>query len=191
VAKSVGYESAGTVEFLMDSDHRFYFLEMNTRLQVEHPVTEQVTGVDVVQEMLRIAAGEPLSVKQREVKVQGHAIEARITAQDPEKDFAPSTGAIKLWQAPGGPGVRVETHCFCGFEITPYYDPMLAKLIVTAPDREQAVRRLQGALREFGVDGITTNIPFLRKLVAHPSYIGGQVDTGFVPRFLAESGDEE
>lgn len=191
VAKSVGYESAGTVEFLVDAAHRFYFLEMNTRLQVEHPVTEQVTGVDVVQEMLRIAAGEPLSLKQRDVQLHGHSIEARITAQDPEKDFAPSTGEIKLWQAPGGPGVRLETHCYCGFSISPYYDPMIAKLIVTAPDRAQAVRRLQGALGEFQVEGITTNIPFLRKLVVHQRFLDGQVNTGFVPRFLAESEDEE
>jgi acetyl-CoA carboxylase biotin carboxylase subunit len=191
VAKAVGYENAGTVEFLMEPDHRFYFLEMNTRLQVEHPVTEQVTGIDIVQEMLRIAAGEPLSIKQREVRAQGHSIEARITAQDPEKDFAPSTGPITRWQAPGGPGVRVETHCYSGLQITPYYDPMIAKLVVTAPDRDQAVRRLQGALREFRVEGITTNIPFLRKLVTHQSYVEARVDTGFVPRFLAENDDEE
>jgi acetyl-CoA carboxylase biotin carboxylase subunit len=191
VAKSVGYYSAGTVEFLLDSDMHFYFLEMNTRLQVEHPVTEQVTGVDVVQEMLRIAAGETLSVKQRDVKIEGHSIEARITAQDPERDFAPSTGPITRWQAPGGQGIRVETHCYCGYTVSPFYDPMIAKLVVTARDRAQAVVRLQGALNEFRIDGITTNIPFLRKLVTHPGYVEGQVNTGFVPRFLAESGDEE
>lgn len=187
VAKAVGYQNAGTVEFLVDSDFRFYFLEMNTRLQVEHPVTEMTTGVDLVHLMLKIAAGEPLPMKQKDVVTQGHSIEARITAQDPEKDFAPSTGMITKWNAPGGNGVRIDTHCYAGFPVSPYYDPMIAKVIVHAPDRQQAVKKLQTALFEFDIEGITTNIPFLRKLIAHPMYLEGQVNTGFVPRFLAET----
>jgi len=190
VAKAVGYTNAGTVEFLVDSDFHFYFLEMNTRLQVEHPVTEVTTGVDLVHLMLKVAAGEPLPFRQKDLVTSGHAIEARITAQDPERDFAPSTGVITKWNAPGGNGVRVDTHCYAGFTVSPYYDPMIAKLIVHAPNREMAVRKLQTALFEFDIEGITTNIPFLRKLVKHPMYIEDQVNTGFVPRFLAETENE-
>jgi acetyl-CoA carboxylase biotin carboxylase subunit len=189
VASAVGYQNAGTVEFLVDADFQFYFLEMNTRLQVEHPVTEMTTGIDLVHQMLHIAAGDPLPWKQRDIRVQGHAIEARITAQDPEQDFAPSTGLITRWCAPGGNGIRVDTHCYSGFVISPYYDPMIAKLIVYASNREKAVQKLQTALAEFEVEGITTNIPFLRKLIAHPLFVEGKVNTGFVPRFLAESDD--
>lgn len=187
VAKAVGYTNAGTVEFLVDSDFHFYFLEMNTRLQVEHPATEMTTGIDLVHLMLKVAAGEPLPMKQKDIAINGHAIEARITAQDPEQDFSPSTGRITKWNAPGGNGVRIDTHCYAGFTVSPYYDPMIAKVIVHAPTREQAVRKLQTALFEFDVEGITTNIPFLRKLIAHPMYLEGQVNTGFVPRFLAEA----
>ncbi len=189
VAKAVGYQNAGTVEFLVDGTGHFYFLEMNTRLQVEHPVTEAVTGIDVVQQMLRIAAGEPLPFRQKDVRIHGHAIEARITAQDPERDFAPSTGRIERWIQPGGLGVRVDTHVYAGFEVAPYYDPMIAKLIVSAEDRPAAVRRLRAALHDFHVDGIATNIPFLRKLVEHPQYEEGAVDTSFVARFLGETED--
>ena len=187
VAWSVGYQNAGTVEFLLDDDLNFYFLEMNTRLQVEHPVTEEVTGIDLVHLMLRVASGEKLPMKQEDIKLSGHAIEARITAQDPDKDFAPSTGKITGWRAPGGRGVRMDTHCYAGFTVSPYYDPMIAKLIVKAPTRPEAVARLLSALHEFEVEGITTNIPFLRRLVAHPDYLSGQFNTGFVPRFLAEA----
>jgi acetyl-CoA carboxylase biotin carboxylase subunit len=186
VAWSVGYQNAGTVEFLVDADNKFYFLEMNTRLQVEHPVTEEVVGVDLVHLMLRIAAGEKLELKQEEIRYKGHSIEARITAQDPDRDFAPSTGLITDWRPPGGRGVRMDTHCYAGFKVSPFYDPLLAKLIVTAKNREAAVQRLQSALHEFQVGGIQTNIPFLRKLVAHESYVSGDFSTAFVPKFLAE-----
>lgn len=184
VAQSVGYQNAGTVEFLVDSDNRYYFLEMNTRLQVEHPVTEEVTGVDLVHLMLKVTSGEPLPFTQADVRLQGHAIEARITAQDPDKDFAPSTGLITGWRAPGGRGVRIETHCYAGYSVSPFYDPMLAKLIVRGETRELAVRKLQAALHEFEVEGVATNIPFLRRLAASEEYQCGEFDTGFVPRFL-------
>lgn len=184
VAQSVGYENAGTVEFLVDKENNFYFLEMNTRLQVEHPVTEEITGIDLMQLMLRITDGEKLPIKQSDVKLTGHSIEARVTAQDPDKDFAPSTGCITRWIAPSGRGVRMETHCYAGFSVSPYYDPLLAKLIVWGETRADAVRKLRAALFEFEVGGIATNIPFLRRLVDHPQWIEGEFDTGFVPRFL-------
>jgi len=184
VAQSVGYQNAGTVEFLVDKENNYYFLEMNTRLQVEHPVTEEITGYDLVHMMLAIAAGEKLPITQKDVNLKGHSIEVRVTAQDPDKDFAPSTGCITHWVAPSGRGVRMETHCFAGFSVSPYYDPLLAKLIVTGRDRAEAVNKLRGALHEFEVGGIATNIPFLRRLVDHPQWIAGEFDTGFVPRFL-------
>jgi acetyl-CoA carboxylase biotin carboxylase subunit len=186
VSKSVGYFNAGTVEFLVDPDFNFYFLEMNTRLQVEHPVTEEIAGIDLVHTMLRVASGEKLPFTQAEVRLRGHSIEARVTAQDPDQDFAPSTGQITQWRAPSGRGVRMETHCYAGFTVTPFYDPLLAKLIVTAPDRSAAVAKLAGALREFEVEGIATNIPFLRRLVATDRYRQGDFDTGFVPEFLRD-----
>jgi acetyl-CoA carboxylase, biotin carboxylase subunit len=186
VAKSVGYENAGTVEFLVDANNDFFFLEMNTRLQVEHPVTEEVTGLDLVHLQLRVASGEKLGIKQSDVKLSGHAIEARVTAQDPERDFAPSTGCITDWRAPAGRGVRMETHCYAGFAVSPYYDPLLAKLIVRGNTRREAVRKLQTALHEFEVGGIATNIPFLRRLCATPEYESGEFSTAFVPAFLAE-----
>lgn len=188
VAQSVGYANAGTVEFIMDFEGKnFYFLEMNTRLQVEHPVTEEVTGLDLVKMQLAIAAGERLTLKQKDVVIEGHAIEARITAQDPDKDFAPSTGKITKWNAPGGRGVRMDTHVYAGFSITPYYDPMIAKLIVRGKDRAETVARLRTALHEFEVEGIQTNIPFLRRLIEHPDYIAGKVSTAFVGKFLQET----
>ncbi|MFW5697835.1 MAG: biotin carboxylase, partial [Fimbriimonadaceae bacterium] len=185
-ALSVGYTNAGTVEFLLDKDNNFYFLEMNTRIQVEHPVTEEVTGIDLVKEQIKIAAGEQLSLKQSDVELKGHAIEARITAQDPDRDFAPSSGRITKWAAPGFRGVRLDTHITAGFVVTPYYDPMIAKLIVKGEDRDDAVNLLAAALDEFEVEGIETNIPFLRRLVRHPDYRRGNVSTAFVPRFLEE-----
>ena len=185
VASSVGYQNAGTVEFLVDTDFNFYFLEMNTRLQVEHPVTEEVTGIDLVHLMLRTTAGEKLPYTQDDIQLKGHAIEARITAQDPDLDFAPSTGLITGWRMPMGRGVRMETHCYAGFSVSPYYDPMLAKLIVRGDTRAEAVAKLKVALDEFDVTGIATNIPFLRRLVVSPSYVAGQFDTGFVPKFLS------
>ena len=185
VALSVGYYNAGTVEFLVDTDFNYYFLEMNTRLQVEHPVTEEIAGIDLVHTMLRVASGEPLPFTQDEVTLTGHSIEARVTAQDPDKDFAPSTGCITKWQAPCGRGVRMETYCFAGLSVTPFYDPLLAKLIVRGKDRADAVTKLQAALAEFEVGGIATNIPFLRRLVASPGYVEGDFNTAYVPKFLA------
>lgn len=184
VAKSVGYSNAGTVEFLVDAENRYYFLEMNTRLQVEHPVTEEVVGIDLVHTMLKVASGETLPFRQEDVRLRGHAIEARVTAQNPDKDFAPSTGKITGWRAPMGRGVRMETHCYAGFTVSPFYDPMLAKLIVRGETREEAVTKLRTALREFEVDGIATNIPFLRRLCASEGYVSGEFDTGYVGRFL-------
>ncbi|MBS1710769.1 MAG: acetyl-CoA carboxylase biotin carboxylase subunit [Armatimonadetes bacterium] len=187
VAKQVGYSNAGTVEFLLDANGDFYFLEMNTRIQVEHPVTEMVSGLDLVQWQIRIASGEPLPFSQSDIQLTGHSIEARITAQDPDKDFAPSTGTLTRWDPPGFRGVRLDTHVYAGFTVSPYYDPMIAKLIVTAESRELAVRRLQVALDEFNVEGIQTNIPFLRRLVRHPDYVSGRVSTAFVGEFLQET----
>jgi acetyl-CoA carboxylase biotin carboxylase subunit len=184
VALSVGYQNAGTVEFLLDDDHNFYFLEMNTRLQVEHPVTEEITNLDLVHLMLRIASGEKLPITQDDVNLEGHSIEARITAQDPDKDFAPSTGQITEWVAPSGRGVRMETHAYAGFSVSPYYDPLIAKLIVKAPTRDQAVAKLAVALNEFQIGGIQTNLPFLRRLVVSDAYKAGEFDTSWVPRFL-------
>ena len=191
VAQSVGYTNAGTVEFLYDKSGSYYFLEMNTRIQVEHPVTEEVTGLDLVQWQLRIADGEKLSFSQKDVKLKGHAIEARITAQDPDQDFAPSTGKITRWDPPVHSGIRLDTHVYAGFSISPYYDPMIAKLIVHGKDRDDAVKKLKSALDEFQVEGIKRNIPFLRRLVASPEFTSGDVDTGFVGRFLAEPVVEE
>ena len=191
VASSVGYTNAGTVEFLYDDTGAFYFLEMNTRIQVEHPVTEAVTGLDLVRWQLRIAAGEALDFGQKDVQMKGHAIEARITAQDPDMDFAPSSGKITRWEPPGFNGVRLDTHVYAGYTISPYYDPMIAKLIVSGEDRAEAVNRLQAALREFNVEGIKTNIPFLRRLCASDEFVSGDVDTSFVGRFLAGPPEEE
>lgn len=187
VAKAVGYSNAGTVEFLVDKSGAFYFLEMNTRLQVEHPVTEMVTGLDLVQLQLGIARGEKLPFRQEDLNLEGHAIEARITAQDPDADFAPSTGKITKWNAPGGIGIRMDTHVYAGFSISPFYDPMIAKLIVYGRDRNETVARLRVALDEFEVEGVKTNIPFLRRMVRHPDYMKGEISTAFVPRFLEES----
>lgn len=187
VAKQVGYSNAGTVEFLLDARGEFFFLEMNTRIQVEHPVTEQISGLDLVQWQIRIANGEKLPFDQSGVKLQGHSIEARITAQDPDKDFAPCTGKITRWEPPGFRGIRLDTHAYAGFTVSPYYDPMIAKLIVTAETRELAVRRLQVALEEFNVEGIQTNISFLRRLVRDQRYVSGEVSTAFVGEFLQEA----
>lgn len=184
VAKSVGYQNAGTVEFLVDDKFNFYFLEMNTRLQVEHPVTEEVTGIDLMHLMLRTTSGEKLALTQKNVELNGHSIEVRITAQDPDNDFSPSTGTITGWRTPMGRGVRMESHCYAGLNITPFYDPLLAKLIVWGEDRPTAVAKLQAALHEFEVEGIATNIPFLRRLCSTPSWVAGNFDTGFVPKFL-------
>ena len=184
-ARAAGYRNAGTVEFLLegegDSAH-FYFLEMNTRLQVEHPVTECVTGVDLVQAQLRIAAGSPLGFSQSALGQRGHAIECRVYAEDPAQGFLPQAGAILLYREPQGPGIRVDSGVRAGVEVSVHYDPLLAKLIVWAENREAARRRAVAALREYAVLGIQTNIPFLLRLLEHQAFIDGRLDTGFLDR---------
>lgn len=184
IAREVGYVNAGTIEFLMDKEGNYYFIEMNTRLQVEHPVTEQVTGIDIVKTMIQIAAGHELPFSQGDISWVGHSIEARITAEDPNRNFAPSCGKIEEWQPPRGEHVRIESHLYKGFDITPYYDPMIAKLIVTANDRPAAVERMQRALDEFRIEGIETNISFLKQLVRTDAYVKGEVHTQTVAEMM-------
>ncbi|MEW6029512.1 MAG: acetyl-CoA carboxylase biotin carboxylase subunit [Chloroflexota bacterium] len=179
-AQAVDYVNAGTIEFLVDKEKNFYFLEMNTRLQVEHPITEMVTGIDIVMEQLRVARGRQLSYKQENVKMTGAAIECRINAEDPYNNFLPSTGVITQNIIPTGPGVRVDTGVYPGFEITPYYDPMIAKLIVWGESRGQAIQRMRRALEEFRIVGVRTNIPFHQTLMESTRFLGGQYDTRFV-----------
>jgi acetyl-CoA carboxylase biotin carboxylase subunit len=190
-AQAVNYVNAGTIEFLLDKDNNFYFLEMNTRLQVEHPVTEMVTGIDIVKEQIRIARARTLSYKQEEVKFNGHAIECRINAEDPYNGFMPSTGRITHSLLPTGPGVRVDTGVYPGFEITPFYDPMIAKLIVWGETRAQAILRMRRALEEYRVVGVRTNIPFHQTMMDSHRFMGGQYDTRFVEeRFSMEEAEE-
>ncbi|WP_126595789.1 acetyl-CoA carboxylase biotin carboxylase subunit [Dictyobacter aurantiacus] len=178
--KAVGYRNAGTLEFLVDEQNRYYFMEMNTRLQVEHPVTELVTSLDLVKEQLHIASGEPLRLRQEDIKLRGHAIECRITAEDADKDFRPQTGVVENYLPPGGPGVRVDSHLYTGYEIPPHYDSLLAKLIVWAEDRDQAIARMQRALEEFVIEGVTTTIPFHQRLLKHEGFISGDTYTRFI-----------
>ncbi|SIS63102.1 acetyl-CoA carboxylase biotin carboxylase subunit [Alicyclobacillus vulcanalis] len=182
-ARAVDYVGAGTVEFIYTPDGDFYFMEMNTRIQVEHPVTEWVTGVDLVREMILAAAGEPLSVRQEDVVLRGHAIECRINAEDPFRQFAPSPGTIRSYLAPSGPGVRVDSACYPGYTIPPYYDSMVAKLIVWAPTREQAIARMLSALSEYEIEGVQTTIPFHVALLQNERFRKGDVTT----RFLEEN----
>jgi acetyl-CoA carboxylase biotin carboxylase subunit len=183
-AKAVQYTNAGTFEFLMDSDGRFYFMEANTRLQVEHPVTEMVTGLDIVKEQIRIAAGERLSFKQGEVTFTGHSIECRINAEDPET-FVPSPGVIHVFSVPGGPGVRVETFAHSDCTISPYYDSMIAKIIVHGRDRQEAIARMRRTLEMTVIEGIKTTIPLHLRVLADPEFIAGTMTTSFMERFLA------
>ena len=182
-AQACGYVSAGTIEFLVDRDRRFYFLEMNTRLQVEHPITELRTGSDLVREQIRIASGEPLGITQDDVRFSGHAIECRICAEDPANGFLPSNGRITRLRAPAGPGVREDRGVNEGGEVSVYYDPMIAKLIVWAKDRRAAIERMRRALAEYEVEGVTTNIPACNFVLAHPSFESGTYDTGFFQRW--------
>ncbi len=179
-AKAVAYEGAGTIEFLMDASGSFYFLEMNTRLQVEHPITEMVTGVDLVAAQLRVAGGEPLWFAQEDLSQRGHAIECRIYAEDPANNWAPSPGTVTGYREPGGPWVRVDSGVYQGGAVTVFYDPMVAKLVVWGADRTAAIQRTQRALREYRVRGITTSIPFFRTLLADPDFVSGEYDTGFL-----------
>jgi len=180
LVKASEYVNAGTVEFLVDSDGSFYFMEMNSRLQVEHPVTEEVTGVDLVKEQIRIAAGQPLSFTQDDIEIRGHAIECRINAENPDLDFRPSPGRVGLYVAPSGPGVRVDSHLFSGYTVPSHYDSLVAKLIVHRPTREDAIETTQRALSEFIIEGIDTTIPLFKRLLDHSVFRTGEFDTGFI-----------
>jgi acetyl-CoA carboxylase biotin carboxylase subunit len=186
IGKLAGYFNAGTVEFLVNQKREFYFLEMNTRLQVEHPVTEMVMGIDMVKEQLRIAAGEPLRWRQEDVRLRGAALECRIYAEDPANNFFPSPGLIQRLQAPRGPGIRSDSGVYEGWTVPLEYDPLLAKLVVWGNDRAEAVARLRRALSEYEVFGIKTTIPFFRRVVDHADFVAGRIDTGFIDRALAE-----
>src|SRR5579864_9004518 len=190
-AKSAGYTNAGTIEFLVDSARNFYFLEMNTRLQVEHPVTELVTGLDLVHLQLRIACGEKLPFQQEDVGLRGHAIECRIYAEDPENNFFPSPGKISKLMRPSGPGVREDSGVYEGWTVPLDYDPMLSKLIVHAPDRATAIARMRRALDEYFVGGIKTNLPLFRRILEHPDFVAARIDTGFLDRLLATKADPQ
>lgn len=183
-AKACGYYNAGTVEFLVDKDRNFYFMEMNTRIQVEHPVTEWVTGIDLVQTQIRVAAGEPLPFRQSDIQVDGHAIECRINAEKPEDDFRPSPGTIRMLHVPGGPGVRVDSAIYQGYTVPPYYDSMLTKVIVHAPTREQAIMKMRWALSEFIIDGVDTNIDFQLRLIKNKAFCAGNYDNTFIESFM-------
>jgi pyruvate carboxylase subunit A len=181
-AKAVGYTNAGTVEFLLDDQDRFYFMEMNTRVQVEHTITETITGVDIVEEQIRVAAGLPLRFRQEEIRRRGFAIQFRVNAEDPQNNFLPSFGRISRYYAPGGPGVRTDTAIYTGYEIPPFYDSMLAKVIVSALNWEDAIKRGERALRDMGLFGIKTTIPYYLEILRHPEFRSGQFNTGFVDK---------
>ena len=185
-AKAAGYENAGTIEFVLDQEGHFYFIEMNTRIQVEHPVTEMVTGLDLVREQLRIAAGLPLSVRQEDVVLRGHALECRINAEDAAQDFRPCPGTTKFLHFPGGPGVRVDSLLYNGYEVSPFYDSLVAKVIVHAPTRLEAIRRMRRVLEEMIIEGYPTTADFCHLILHHPDFVKGRYDTGF----LAQHQDE-
>lgn len=182
LVKAAGYYSAATCEFLVDKHNKFYFIEVNTRIQVEHPVTELVTGIDLIKEQIRIAAGEKLPFTQKDIVHKGASFEVRINAEDPNHNFRPSPGTITKWTVPGGPGVRVDTHACTGYKVPPNYDSMVAKLLVYAPDRAQALSRMRRALAEFQVEGIATTIPLLREIFRNSAFTQGKVDTTFIER---------
>ena len=182
-AKNINYEGAGTVEFIF-ADNKFYFMEMNTRIQVEHPVTEMITGFDLIKEQIRVAAGEKLSIKQEDITFRGHSIECRVNAEDPDRNFMPNPGRIDAYIAPGGPGVRVDSHCYPGYGIPPNYDSLLSKLIVWGNTRAEAIQRMQRALDEYAITGIFTTIPFHQKVLSHPQFQKGDVSTDFIEKYL-------
>ena len=182
LAAAIQYVGAGTIEFLLDEDGGFYFMEMNTRIQVEHPVTEMVTSFDLVKEQIRVAAGEPISFRGEGGHLRGHAIECRINAEDPYRNFQPSPGLITAYHPPGGPGVRMDTHVYAGYAVPPYYDSLLAKVIVHGNDRAEALARMGQALDSFIIEGVTTTIPFLARIIRHPEFAAGRVDTKFLER---------
>jgi acetyl-CoA carboxylase biotin carboxylase subunit len=176
------YQGAGTVEFLLDASGRFYFMEMNARIQVEHPVTELVTFRDLVKEQIRVASGLPLSFTQEEVEVRGHAIECRVNAEDPSRNFAPSPGTVANLHLPGGPGIRVDTHLFSGAQIPPHYDSLVAKILAHGRDRKEAIDRMRRALEELSLEGVHTTVPLLLEILQDPAFVSGDYDTGFLER---------
>jgi len=180
VAQIINYVGAGTVEFLLEKDRNYYFMEMNTRIQVEHPVTEMVTGLDLVKEQVAVSGGEPFSFKDRNVKIDGHAIECRINAEDPKHDFRPSPGQITSFHPPGGPGIRVDTHIYASYVVPPFYDSLLAKLIVHGRDRGEAIARMKRSLEEFVIIGVPTTIDFHKSIVDNPRFVSGDVDIQFL-----------
>jgi acetyl-CoA carboxylase biotin carboxylase subunit len=183
-AKSSKYTGAGTVEFLLDKSGHFYFMEMNTRIQVEHPVTEMITGLDLIAEQIRVAQGEKLHLTQDQVKLNGHSIECRINAEDPDHNFRPSPGRISGYLPPGGTGVRMDSHVYTDYEIPPYYDSLIGKLIVWAPDRAGAIRRMKRALRECAITGLPTTISFHQKILETPAFLQGDIYTNFVEQMM-------
>lgn len=183
--RAVGYQNAGTMEFLVGQDHQFYFLELNTRLQVEHTVTEALTGIDLVKQQLRIAAGEPLPWTQNQITMSGHAIECRINAEDPEHGFAPASGVITAYLPPGGQGIRVDSHLYTGYSTPPYYDSLLAKIIAWGRDREEARRRMRRALSECIIEGLSTTVAFQQRVIDHPCFVRNDVSLSFVERNLS------
>jgi acetyl-CoA carboxylase biotin carboxylase subunit len=185
-ARAIEYVGAGTIEMLLNDDGSFYFMEMNTRIQVEHPVTEMCTGFDLVKEQIRAAAGLPLSLPDVDIQLRGHAIECRINAEDPTRNFAPSPGTISTFHLPGGPGVRVDTHAYAGYKVPQYYDSLLGKLIVHGATREEAIGRMKRALMETVIEGVHTTIPFLLQVMDYPEFIAGEVDTKSLERWMAE-----
>ena len=182
IAKAVGYVGTGTVEFLLDREGKFYFMEMNARIQVEHPVTELVTGIDLVKEQIKIASGEKLKMTQDEININGYAIECRINSEDPEKNFMPVPGKITAFHVPGGPGIRIDTHIYEQYTMPPYYDSLLAKLIAWGKEREEAISRMKRALDEFVIEGVPTTISFHRKILDNPSFRQGEISTDFIQR---------
>ena len=182
-AKQIGYEGAGTVEFILAGD-KFYFMEMNTRIQVEHPVTEMITGLDLIKEQIRVASGEKLSFSQEDVKIYGHAIECRINAEDADKNFLPCPGKIDAYIAPGGPGIRVDSHCYPGYSIPPHYDSLVGKLIAWGRNRQEAIDRMHRALDEYAITGIATTIPFHQKVMVNEHFIKGEISTDFVEKHM-------
>jgi len=191
MAQHIQFENAGTIEFVLDQDQgRFYFLEMNTRIQVEHPVTEMITGIDLVKEQIRIAAGKKLSFTQEQIQITGHAIECRINAEQPDDNFRPSPGRILTWEPPRGTGTRVDTHCFPGYIVPPFYDSLLAKLIVTGRNRGEAIERMQAALKKFIVTGVDTTIRFSSSLIENADYVNGDINTKWLENLLDHAGGE-
>jgi acetyl-CoA carboxylase biotin carboxylase subunit len=183
-AKAIGYESTGTIEFLLAPNGEFYFMEMNTRIQVEHPVTEEVTKLDLIKAQIAVAGGEPLPWSQSEIEFQGHAIECRINAESPEKNFRPSPGRVTYFHAPGGPGVRVDSHLYSGYTVPPHYDSMVAKIICWGRDRDESIARMRRALLEIVVDGIDTTVPFHRRILDDPGFLKGEIHTGYLEAWL-------